>query len=567
MKLSKKTLLYSLILALIMVLFIVGYFILMLPALYVSYVEDSNYEEIMEVHKNYMADGSYDKLSIKNAMNMATLEIPSGESSVNIINAYMNLNVIIKDEELREIIRDIKGRLGNLNDDTTAIKEEELKDYFTKIKDKLILENMLPEDYPVELELSFNKESEWKKQSAKVMSVSDNRLAVETSVTDGSNYYTAYFVIDNGKADALVISMLSVITPGMKEIRPIILQSLPMIVAVIFFLMLILSQIFSNKIVTPIIKLADYAGKLNLTQKDKMEPFDIDLADKNKEHRRKKRRKKRKKYEKDEIAKLGETLYQLYETLYSNYQLLGEKAQVLEEENKRQEVFLRASSHQLKTPIAAALLLVEGMMDEIGKYKNTKETLPKVKEQIMSMKKIVEEILYLNHSTDDVQTSEISVDLAVKDVLSAYQIQIQDRELVLQVEGKPFTVWTNMEILKKIIDNLMSNAVNHTTQKGLIKVMYENPYLIIWNQGDNIPDSLLPHVFEPFVSSDDRQKGKGLGLYVVSWYGKLLEIRVEIKNTTDGVQVSLEFPAKNLHKNFMENSYGFVNINAADERK
>lgn len=567
MKLSKKTLLYSLILALIMVLFIVGYFILMLPALYVSYVEDSNYEEIMEVHKNYMADGSYDKLSVKNAMNMATLEIPSGESSVNIINAYMNLNVIIKDEELREIIRDIKGRLGNLNDDTTAIKEEELKDYFTKIKDKLILENMLPEDYPVELELSFNKESEWKKQSAKVMSVSDNRLAVETSVTDGSNYYTAYFVIDNGKADALVISMLSVITPGMKEIRPIILQSLPMIVAVIFFLMLILSQIFSNKIVTPIIKLADYAGKLNLTQKDKMEPFDIDLADKNREHRRKKRRKKRKKYEKDEIAKLGETLYQLYETLYSNYQLLGEKAQVLEEENKRQEVFLRASSHQLKTPIAAALLLVEGMMDEIGKYKNTKETLPKVKEQIMSMKKIVEEILYLNHSTDDVQISEISVDLAVKDVLSAYQIQIQDRELVLQVEGKPFTVWTNMEILKKIIDNLMSNAVNHTTQKGLIKVMYENPYLIIWNQGDNIPDSLLPHVFEPFVSSDDRQKGKGLGLYVVSWYGKLLEIRVEIKNTTDGVQVSLEFPAKNLHKNFMENSYGFVNINAADERK
>lgn len=567
MKLSKKTLLYSLMLALIMVLFLVGYFILMLPALYVSYVEDSNYEEIMSVHKNYMADGSYDKLSVKNAMNMVTLEIPGGESCVNIINAYMNLNVVIKDEELREIIREIKGRLGNLNDDAADIEEEEFKDYFTKIKDKLILDNMLPEDYPVEMELSYNKESEWKKQSAKVVGVSDNRLAVETSVTDGNNYYTAYFVIDNGKEDSLVISMLSVITPGMKEIRPIILQSLPMIVAVIFFLMLILSQIFSNKIVTPIIKLADYAGKLNLTQKDKMEPFHINLTDKNKEHRGKWRRKKNQKHEKDEIAKLGETLYQLYEKLHSNYLLLGEKAQALEEENKRQEVFLRASSHQLKTPIAAALLLVEGMMDEIGKYKNTKETLPKVKEQIMSMKKIVEEILYLNHSTDDVQISEISVDLAVKDVISAYQIQIQDREIALHVEGKPFAAWTNIEILKKIIDNLMSNAVNHTIQKGLIKIIYEKPRLIIWNQGDNIPDSLLPHVFEPFVSSDDRQKGKGLGLYVVSWYGKLLEIRVEIKNTTDGVQVSLEFPANNLHRNFMENSYEFANINVADERK
>lgn len=565
MKLSKKTLLYSLILALIMVIFLVGYFILMLPALYVSYAEDSNYEEIMAVHKNYMADGSYDKSSLKNAMNMVTLEIPGGENCVNIINAYMNLNVMIKDEELREIIRKIKDRLGNLNDDTTTVKEEELKDYFTKIKDRLILDNMLPEDYPVELELSFNKKSEWKKQSAKVMSVSDNRLAVETSVTDGNNYYTAYFVIDNGKADSLVISMLSVITPGMKEIRPIILQSLPMIVAVIFFLMLILSQIFSNRIVTPIIRLADYAGKLNLTRKDKIEPFDIGLADKNKEHRGKGRRKKNQNHEKDEIAELGETLYQLYEQLHSNYLLLGEKAQALEEENKRQEVFLRASSHQLKTPIAAALLLVEGMMDEIGKYKNTKETLPKVKEQIMFMKKIVEEILYLNHSTDDVQISEISVDLAVKDVISAYQVPIQDKEIALHLEGIPFTAWTNMEILKKIIDNLMSNAVNHTIQKGLIKIIYENPRLILYNQGDNIPDSLLPHVFEPFVSSDDRQKGKGLGLYVVSWYGKLLEIRVEIKNTTDGVRVSLEFPANNLHGNFMENSYESANI--ADERK
>ena len=43
---------------------------------------------------------------------------------------------------------------------------------------------------------------------------------------------------------------------------------------------------------------------------------------------------------------------------------LEEKNRELAEENERQEIFLRSSSHQLKTPIAAALLLVDGMLNE-----------------------------------------------------------------------------------------------------------------------------------------------------------------------------------------------------------
>ncbi len=82
MKLSKKTMLYSCILAMSMVLLIVGYFIWMLPALYVSYMEDSNYEDIMSVHKNYMKNGNYDNAVIKNPMSAFALNIPEGESEI-----------------------------------------------------------------------------------------------------------------------------------------------------------------------------------------------------------------------------------------------------------------------------------------------------------------------------------------------------------------------------------------------------------------------------------------------------------------------------------------------------
>lgn len=556
--------LYSCILAMTMVLLIVGYFIWMLPALYVSYMEDSNYEDIISVHNNYMKNGNYDNAEMKNPMSVFTLNIPEGEDEIYMINSYMSLSVLIKDEEIKEIVRKMKETLENIKENSYELEEEEVEGYFKNLKDKLIWEDILPENYPVEVDLSLNKKNDWKEQSAKVVNVTDRQAVFETSVTDGNNYYTAYYVIEKNM-NALTISMLSVVTPGIREIRPIILQSLPMIIAVIFFLMLILSHIFSDKIVTPIINLANYARELNLTNPDKIKFFSNDLSNKNRFGQKKRRNKGNRTHEKDEIMLLGETLNELYEKLYSGYILLEEKNQTLIEDNKRQEVFLKASSHQLKTPIAAALLLVDGMIDEIGKYKNTKETLPKVKEQILSMKKIVEEILYLNHSAVQLQLNEVHIGLIVEDIISAYQVQIQDKAIQINREGKSFSVYANSDILKKIIDNLMSNAVNHSVKKGRIDIIYEQPYLIIYNKGDTIPDDLIAHVFEPFVSSDTRRKGKGLGLYVVAWYAKLLHIKTDIKNNTDGVQVRLEFSTNNIHKNFIENSYESDIIGVSDE--
>ena len=119
---------------------------------------------------------------------------------------------------------------------------------------------------------------------------------------------------------------------------------------------------------------------------------------------------------KDEIGILGRNLHELYGKLRENYEELEHKNRLLEEENERQEVFLRASSHQLKTPIAAALLLVEGMMNEVGKYKDTKTYLPEVKKQLLSMRKIVEDILYLNYRAENIQQEKVAVEALAQEL-------------------------------------------------------------------------------------------------------------------------------------------------------
>nr|WP_279289750.1 ATP-binding protein [Anaerocolumna cellulosilytica] len=90
--------------------------------------------------------------------------------------------------------------------------------------------------------------------------------------------------------------------------------------------------------------------------------------------------------------------------------------------------------------------------------------------------------------------------------------------------------------MKMIIDNLLNNAVFHTPDNGHIHIIQSVKKLQIINYGTSIPEKLLPHIFEPFVTSNNRQKGHGLGLYIVRYYAQCLKCEVSVHNINHGVE-------------------------------
>ncbi len=78
------------------------------------------------------------------------------------------------------------------------------------------------------------------------------------------------------------------------------------------------------------------------------------------------------------------------------------------------------------------------MINEIGRYRETKIYLPKVKEQLLSMRKIVEEILYLNRCAENRELQQTDVGGLTVRRLHAYQVELADRGISAVRGGKLF---------------------------------------------------------------------------------------------------------------------------------
>lgn len=526
MGLSKKTFFYSMTIAAAMVAFVIGYFVFMLPSLYVDYVMKSNLDSVIKLQEGYIDSRSYDDLKVNNPSSVYTLEVPDEGTNLYVTGKFFKATLEIKDEELREMLDKVRNgmKVGWNSEQTGAsfesIQADEFAADWESIKEKFSGEGMFLKDDLVSVEVEKKEnQSAFKEEYTKFHMIADNSFVYEAGISDDNYEYTNYVAITDTE-DAFIITIFPTLTPRMDEIRPVVTASLPMIVAVVFLLVLISSRFFSGKIVNPIIRLAGYAESAKIAR-----GFEVEVFDEGRE---------------DEIGALGRALQELYEKLRDNYLELEQKNLALEEENTRQEVFLRASSHQLKTPIAAALLLVEGMMNEIGKYKDTKEYLPEVKKQLLSMRKIVEDILYLNDHAEHMQKEEIALKLLTEEIVRTYGVQIEDKSLHLKITGDG-TIQADREMMKKIIDNLVSNAVSYTPSGEEIEIKVSEREIDIQNKGITIDEKLLPNIFEPFVSSNEKQKGKGLGLYVASYYSRLLGYRLKIENVEDGVRARLTF--------------------------
>ncbi|MDD2959997.1 MAG: HAMP domain-containing sensor histidine kinase [Lachnospiraceae bacterium] len=224
------------------------------------------------------------------------------------------------------------------------------------------------------------------------------------------------------------------------------------------------------------------------------------------------------------VGMLSKSVNELYQKLLSTIEHLKEEKDRVSEAEKQKVDFLRAASHELKTPVTALNAMLENMIMEVGKYKDYSTFLPLCKEQTEQLGKMISEILdasKLNAAISDEQAHEFDAVPYLTELCGQY-------ELIAQANGKQFhldlpqhfTVCIPPKMFAKALSNVLSNAISYTDSNGEISVYIDGRTLRVENECSPISEEHLNRIFEPFYRPDYARTrddgGNGLGLYIVA---------------------------------------------------
>ncbi len=173
-------------------------------------------------------------------------------------------------------------------------------------------------------------------------------------------------------------------------------------------------------------------------------------------------------------------------------------------------------SHEIKNPLGSMELFLSMLM--AGKLRvRDRKYVEYILFGVKTIDRIINNILSYTRPKE-LALKECELKSVVSDTLEFMSISTEVRDIDLQfIPTSPGTALFDPDMMKLVIMNLISNAMDAVGPKGKIKVdIRENGrygVIVVSDNGPGMSEELRRSIFNPFFTTKD--KGMGLGLFIV----------------------------------------------------
>ncbi len=313
------------------------------------------------------------------------------------------------------------------------------------------------------------------------------------------------FVISSIKTNASENEYLISFTPNSEDN---IIIYIVMFIGLIFIgIGFFTAKVVANRISKPLKELENHT--VRIAQKDWKEPIIIKSE--------------------DEIGRLAKAM-----------NLMQIELKRIDEEEK---TFLQSISHDLKTPVMVIMSHAEAIID--GVYIDSVEkTAEIIKEEAISLEKKIKQLLYLN-TLDYVLGNNIdNEEFDLKEVLLKIinRFEVVNSNLDWELDLDRIIIKGNKEKVKVAIENILENGLRYAKSQIRVKLKKEGSYgvLELYNDGSNIPEDNIEHIFETLYKDKTGNFGLGLAISkkIVDFYGG----SIRAVNRENGVSFIIKYP-------------------------
>ena len=219
-----------------------------------------------------------------------------------------------------------------------------------------------------------------------------------------------------------------------------------------------------------------------------------------------------------------------------------EEAAELRAIDELKTTFLRAVSHDLRTPLAAILGLSVTLetQEDLGSAES-RDLARRISTNARKLDRIVSDLLDLDRISRGIlepNLEETGLGELVRRVLDESDL-LADRDTEIEID--PVTIEADAAKIERIVENLLSNAVRHTPPESKVWVRVGpeagGAILLVEDDGPGVPAEHRESIFQPFgqgAGAPEHAPGVGIGLAVVARFAELHGGRAWVEERSGG---------------------------------
>ncbi|MGF7008064.1 NahK/ErcS family hybrid sensor histidine kinase/response regulator [Aminobacter sp. BE322] len=230
---------------------------------------------------------------------------------------------------------------------------------------------------------------------------------------------------------------------------------------------------------------------------------------------------------------------------------LAQAQMLAEEANLGKTRFLAAAGHDILQPLNAARLYCSSLIEKAGKG-TTGQAARNIESSLESVETILGAVLDISRLDAGAMKpaeSAFRLDGLLRQIGTDFQPMARAKDLDLVIVPSRLAVETDRNLLRRLIQNLVSNAIKYTRSGRIlvgVRRRGELAEIQVIDTGIGIAADKLGTVFNEFTRLDDgvrEAQGLGLGLSIVDRIARVLKLEIRIHSLKNkGTRFSVILP-------------------------
>jgi signal transduction histidine kinase len=219
--------------------------------------------------------------------------------------------------------------------------------------------------------------------------------------------------------------------------------------------------------------------------------------------------------------------------------------------DRARKQFIASASHELRTPIFSLGGFLELLADEDLDEDTRRQFLDQLRGQVDRMRKLATELLDLSRleaGALELRPEPTDVGQLAREVAGEFTpaAQRHDSRVRLDLPDDPIELDCDPERVAQVLRILLDNALVHTPAGTGVRVSAArrngHVRLEVSDLGLGIKRQNMPHIFEPFFTSNEEAQGAGLGLAIARELAERMQGRLTVRSVPGSTTFSLVLP-------------------------